>query len=98
MLAQRIVRDHTESKINHERAAEIMGLLKACGPPSAELLSALGQPMETLNYKKCRDNLEVCAKIFLDLEQKHQMLIESSGLSKKEKKKAMDQAKALKAK
>ncbi|CAK0869279.1 unnamed protein product, partial [Prorocentrum cordatum] len=95
LLAQRIKRDHAKSKINRERADEVMQLLKDCGPPSAELLSALGQPMEKLNAKKCRANLEACARIFLALEKAHQMLIESSGLAKKDKKKALEKARAI---
>ncbi|CAK0818284.1 unnamed protein product, partial [Prorocentrum cordatum] len=87
LLAQRIKRDRTESQINHERADNVMQLLKDCVQPSSVLLANLGKPMTSLDLTECEDNLKECAKLFLLLEQAHQELIMSSGLSKKDKKK-----------
>eukprot|EP00959_Pyramimonas_sp_CCMP1952_P353479 7405999-Pyramimonas_sp.AAC.1 len=63
-----------------------MKLLKAFAGPSAEILSYLSKDMRSLDRKKCKDSLETCAKLFLDLETAHQFLIEKSALSKKDKK------------
>ena len=73
-----------------------MQLLKDCGQPSSVLLTNLGKPMESLSLAECEKNLQECAQLFLTLEKAHQELIESSSLSKKDKKKQTTRLKEIK--
>jgi len=77
LLAQKVLRNPTEAKSNHERAARILQIMKDMADPSAKILDMLVLTVETLDSDIASSLLNDGAKMFLELEKEHQLLIEN---------------------
>ena len=96
LLAQKVLRNPTEAKSNHERVARILQIMKDMADPSAKILDMLVLTVETLDSDIASRLLNNGAKMFLELEKEHQLLIEKSLSSKQYKKELSNRMRSLK--
>ena len=90
LLAQKVLRNQSETVDNHARARKVMDLMMKCTAPAQNLLTFLSCVTEEIDVEKAQVALHECAALFLQLEEEHQRLLEKTTvLSKKEQKLAL---------
>ena len=90
LLAQRVLRDGSESVANHKKARAIMELLVLCTGPAQKVLQFLQHTCDQIDVKAAQKALKECAAPFMQLELAHQeLLVDTEVLNKKEKKMAL---------
>ena len=97
ILAQQIIRSPAEPKGNHDLAHATMDILRKLGPPSQELLTMLSLEPRKIKKFEADKLLDNCARMFLELENNHQTLIEKTQvLARKQKSEQSRRMQALK--